>query len=322
MFEPYLIEASDPVTVDAWLDENLATVHAAVDDVGAVLFRGFAPCEPSAFGAVAQRIGGDLQEYRDRSSPRSVVDGRVYTSTEYPADQPIPFHNENSYSASWPATVAFQAAVPPTSGGETPLSDVRAIRTAIDPDVLDRFAREGVRYVRNLGGGLGLDWRTVFQTESRDEVERACRDGGMTAEWRANGARLRITTTRPAVRRHPRTGGAVWFNHALLFHVTSLGEELAGTLRAVLPPEDLPSNTYFGNGDAIPDDVVAHLAAAYASVSYQFRWQQDDVLVFDNMRLAHGRNAFSGPRRILAAMAGVWSDRDAPPSPDPVASHR
>jgi alpha-ketoglutarate-dependent taurine dioxygenase len=297
--------------VAGWLDDNAGAVAQALRDPGAVLFRGFAPSGPADFGELVRRVGGDLLEYQERSSPRSVVEGRVYTSTEYPAHQSIPFHNESSYSSSWPATIAFYAEVPPQAGGETPVADVHAALAAIDPDVLDRFERLGVRYVRNLGGDLGLDWATVFQTDSRAEVDELCRAGDITPEWLDGGRRLRTTSTRPAVRRHPETGHRLWFNHALLFHVTSLGAELADTLRELMPEADLPSNTYFGDGGTIPDDVVGHLAEAYASASHRFPWREGDLLVLDNMRVAHARNAFDGPRRILTAMAGTRSDAAA-----------
>lgn len=74
-----------------------------------------------------------------------------------------------------------------------------------------------------------------------------------------------------------------------------------------MPESELPSNTYFGDGEPIPDDVIAHVAAAYASASSQFPWQAADLLVLDNMRVAHARNPYDGPRRILTAMAGVRS---------------
>jgi len=46
------------------------------------------------FEQFIQAISGELIEYSYRSTPRSQVSGNIYTSTEYPADQSIPLHNE------------------------------------------------------------------------------------------------------------------------------------------------------------------------------------------------------------------------------------
>jgi alpha-ketoglutarate-dependent taurine dioxygenase len=37
-------------------------------------------------------------------------------------------------------------------------------------------------------------------------------------------------------------------------------------------------------------------------VSYAFPWQAGDIMVINNVLLAHGREPFTGTRRILFAM--------------------
>jgi alpha-ketoglutarate-dependent taurine dioxygenase len=32
------------------------------------------------------------------------------------------------------------------------------------------------------------------------------------------------------------------------------------------------------------------------------RWRQGDILMIDNLLAAHGRNPYSGPRKIIVAM--------------------
>jgi alpha-ketoglutarate-dependent taurine dioxygenase len=34
-----------------------------------------------------------------------------------------------------------------------------------------------------------------------------------------------------------------------------------------------------------------------------FAWQRGDILMLDNMLVAHGRNPYASPRKILVAMA-------------------
>ena len=103
-----------------------------------------------------------------------MVRGNVYTSTDYPPDQTIFFHSELAYSKSWPMNLFFFCQRPADEGGETPIADTRRILRRIDPEIRQRFRTRKVRYVRNYGEGLGLDWRTVFATDDRAEVEAFC----------------------------------------------------------------------------------------------------------------------------------------------------
>ena len=48
----------------------------------------------------------------------------------------------------------------------------------------------------------------------------------------------------------------MWFNHLTFFHVTTLPADLREGLREMFAEEDLPTNTYYGDGEPIPDDVI------------------------------------------------------------------
>ena len=67
--------------------------------------------------------------------------------------------------------------------------------------------------------------------------------------------------------------------------------------------EDLPYNTYYGDGTPIEDSVVAEIREAYRQERLEFPWRAGDILMLDNMLVAHGRNPYSPPRRVLVAMA-------------------
>ncbi len=75
--------------------------------------------------------------------------------------------------------------------------------------------------------------------------------------------------------------------------------------------QGLPRNSFFGDGGAIPRDVLDHVRAAYDQNKVVFDWQKDDILLIDNMMVSHGRNPFSGPRRVLVCMAEPYSERIA-----------
>ena len=316
---PYVLSAEVPGTpADEWLPGARDTIRSLLHRHGAVLLRGFGVDGVDGFDRLVRAVAGDPLTYAERSSPRSTIKGQVYTSTDYPPTEEIFLHNENSYQATWPLTLFFLCLQPPDTLGSTPLGDVREVYRSIDPDVRDEFAARGWMVVRNFTAGFGVPWQQAFGTDDRAEVERYCASRGMQVEW--TGAGLRTSARRQAVHVHPVTGEPVWFNHLTFFHVTTLGDEVCAAMRELFDEADLPTNTYYGDGAPIPDDVVAHLRDCYRAAQRRFDWQRHDVLVVDNMSTAHGREPFTGPRKIAVAMAEPF---DAPPaSPNPIPQAR
>jgi alpha-ketoglutarate-dependent taurine dioxygenase len=290
------------LSLAGWAASNREFVRANCLKYGAVLFRGFAVETAADFEQAIEALSGKSMEYRERSSPRSRVQGNVYTSTDYPAEQSIFPHNEHSYALTLPLKLYFCCLLPAERGGETPIADTRKIYARLDPRVRDRFLEKRWMYVRNFGDGFGLGWQTVFQTSDRPEVEQYCRRSGIEFEWK-EGGRLRTRQVRPAVARHPETGEAVWFNHATFFHVSTLAPAIRDGLLSGLAPEELPNNTYYGDGTEIEPDVLEHLREAYTSEMVIFGWERGDVLVVDNMLTAHARQPYVGERRVLVGMA-------------------
>jgi alpha-ketoglutarate-dependent taurine dioxygenase len=275
-------------------------------DSGAVLLRGFDVGGVDGFATAVRALSGEPLPYIERSSPRTSVKGHVYTSTNYPPTEEIFFHNENSYQTSWPMTLFFYCIQPPRERGATPLSDIRQVLKTIDPSVREEFSRRGWMLVRNFDAEFGLPWQEVFSTQDRDEVMAYCFSNAIDAEWMANG-RLRTTAVRNAIYRHPETKDEVWFNHAAFFHLSTLPLDAQEGLRELFAAEDLPHNTYFGDGELIPDDVMEHIRACYRDAAVRFDYREGDVLIVDNMLTAHGREPFTPPREIVVAMAELMS---------------
>lgn len=67
--------------------------------------------------------------------------------------------------------------------------------------------------------------------------------------------------------------------------------------------DGLPFNTRYGNGDPIGEDVVQILNEVYTAHTVREPWQGGDLLLVDNIRTAHSRESFEGPREVLAALA-------------------
>ena len=304
---PVSIQPAEPgLDLLAWAEENRDRIAELLLAHRALLFRGFELGSVQRFdGFTRITSGGELVEYRDRSSPRHEVGEKIYTSTDYPADQAIFLHNEGTYWLFWPLKIYFACLVAPEQGGETPIADCRKVLARIEPAVRERFERKGVMYVRNFNDGFGLTWQTVFQTSDREVVESYCRQNDVQFEWKS-GDRLRTRQIRQAVAWHPHTGEPVWFNHAAFFHVTTLPPTVRDSLLAEFAEEDLPYNTYYGDGTPIEPEVLEALRTAYLEERISFPWQVGDVLMLDNMTVAHSRSAYTGERKIVVGMADPW----------------
>lgn len=309
---PLVLEPKIPgVNLTSYAENNRGSLEAQLDQHGALLFRGFDLATPEAFqGFVAACSQGAL-EYTERSSPRSRVSGNIYTSTDYPPNHPIFLHNEQSYNVTFPQKILFFCVTASPVGGGTPIADCRRILARIPAEVRERFEHLGYLYVRNFGDGFGLSWQEAFQTDRRAEVEEYCRKHRIEFEWRGE-ERLRTRQLRRVVARHPRTGEASWFNHLTFFHVSTLVPEIRDAMLAEFRLDDLPNNTYYGDGSPIEPEVLDTLRRLYHDETVVFPWRKGDILMLDNMLSAHGREPYEGPRKVVVGMADPtsWDDVD------------
>ncbi len=303
--EPHAVALDLPL----WIEQNRKDLRAKLHEHGALLFRNFKTHDIASFENAVRALSGEPLKYMERSSPRHAVQGEVYTSTDYPPNETIFLHNEQSYNLSWCGKISFFCRVAPTSGGQTPLADTRKILARLEPGLRERFLAKQYLYLRNFGTGLGLPWQVAFQTQSKAEVEAYCQKNEIALEWR-EGDRLRTTQVRRAIHRHPETGAPVWFNHCTFFHVTTSPETIREKLMREFEDKDLPNQTFYGDGEPIEPDALDQLRAAYLAEKVLFNWQKGDILIVDNMLASHGREPFSGPREILVTMSEPTNSQD------------
>jgi alpha-ketoglutarate-dependent taurine dioxygenase len=300
---PLVIQpAVEGLSLIAWAASHREWIETHLLKHGGILFRNFNVKGTNEFEQFIQTISGTLLDYSYRSTPRRQVSGKIYTSTEYPASQFIPLHNEMAYSLNWPMKIWFFCVKMPEQGGETPIADSRTIFQRIAPNIKEQFIQKQVLYIRNYSDTLDLTWQNVFQTTEKSEVERYCRQVGIEFEWK-EGDRLRTRQVCPAVATHPKTGKTVWFNQAHLFHVSSLEPEVRQTLLSSLEEDELPRNAYYGDSSPIESFVLDEIRKIYQQEAVIFPWQEGDVLMLDNMLDAHGRTPFSGSRKVVVGMA-------------------
>jgi alpha-ketoglutarate-dependent taurine dioxygenase len=292
-----------------WAAGHRDFIAASLLRHGGLLFRDFGLTNHLDFDKFLSAIELPRMHYMEGATPRTELSEKVYTSTEYPSDQHIALHNELNYVLTWPMKIFFFCVTAPDEGGETPVADVRRVYERVSPEVRRRFERHGWMLVRNFGEHMSLPWQTSFRVSTRAGLEDYCRANRIECVWK-EGGRVQTRQVRPAVRRHLRTGEPLWFNHVAFWHVSSLPAPLREMFVAEFGEEGLPYNTYYGDGQPIEDEVVARLHEAYRQETVAFPWRRGDLLMLDNMLIAHGRRPFSGARKILAAMGEPCNDED------------
>jgi hypothetical protein len=163
----------------------------------------------------------------------------------------------------------------------------------------------------------------MFGTTDRAVVERKCRENGLDPAW-GPGGRLKLTRVQPALKPHPVTGEAVWFNHSQVFHpsaapaeyrriaqrmgpvpyaVLSRVAEAAVRVKARTQGEEQAMHCTYGDGTPIPDRDMDAVRDAIWHNQVFFRWRKGDVLILDNDAVAHARMPYTGPRTVAVCWA-------------------
>ncbi|MFI1756969.1 TauD/TfdA family dioxygenase [Streptomyces sp. NPDC020571] len=293
-------EAPPGAAVD-WLTARRPEIRAAVARNGAVLVRGLRLDSRAAAAAAVGRVIGDPLIEREGFAPRDTYGQGVYSSSHWPADQPMCMHHELSYAASAPRLMAFACLTPPADGGITATADSRAVLRDLPEDLVARFERHGWRLTRHYNPFVGIGWQEAFGTDDPSEVDRYCAAHGIEARWDADGA-LHTVQTRPAVVRHPETGERCWFNQIAFLNEWTMAPEVREFLTAEFGPEGLPFNTFCGDGTPLDRASVDLINDVYEKHTVREPWRHGDLLVIDNVRTAHSREPHRGEREIVVGL--------------------
>lgn len=288
------------------LSTQTAQIKQLLSQHGAVLFKSFGIDSAEKLEACVNAFPGSSLNYVDGNSPRTKLQDKVYTSTEYPANEFISLHNELSYGNQWPSYLFFCCVIPAAAGGSTVVADSRTILSALSEETRRAFTEKGVLYIRNLHGGYGAgtSWQDTFETDDRSVVEEYCRQNDVIYEWNDDDNSLRLKQKRQGVIRHPATQEAVWFNQADQFHPSTNSQEVYEALVEVYEGDymNMPQYATFGDGEEIPLSMLEEIRDVARQHMVVFEWEKGDLMLVDNILAAHGRTPFEGQRKILVSM--------------------
>jgi alpha-ketoglutarate-dependent taurine dioxygenase len=302
-----------PGDAAGWAAAHRDAVRAVVTEHGSVLVRGLGLRDAAQVAEVFRALATGLMTEQESFAPRRAYPGGVYSSTKWPANQPMCMHHELSYALEFPGLLLFACLRAPTGGGATAVADGPTVLDALPTGLVERFEREGWLLIRSYNDDIGAPWPQAFGTDDPGAVERYCRANAIALSWRADGE-LRTRQRRSAVVRHPVTGRRCWFNQVAFLNDATLAPEVREYLIDEYGPDGLPFTTRFGNGDPIGEDVVELLNGVYDAHTAREPWQDGDLLLVDNIRTAHSREPFSGEREVLVGLADPVRLADCAPT--------
>jgi alpha-ketoglutarate-dependent taurine dioxygenase len=312
--KPPMLRAEATGDAPAWAAERRDALRAVVADHGSVLVRGLGLRDAAEVAAVFQRLTTTgLMTEREAFAARQVYSDGVYSSSKWPPNQPMCMHHELSYTLEFPGMMLFACLGAASAGGATGVADSPTVLNALPPQLVQRFEREGWLLTRTYNDDIGASYADAFGTEDRAVVESYCRANAIEFEWQPDGE-LRTRQRRSAVVRHPITGRRCWFNQIAFLNEWTMDPEVHEYLVDVYGEDGLPFNTRFGNGDPISQDVVELLTGIYDAHTAREPWQAGDLMLVDNIRSAHSREAFEGPREVLVGMADAVRLGDVSPA--------
>jgi alpha-ketoglutarate-dependent taurine dioxygenase len=297
-----LLRADAPGDGPAWAAEHRDAVRTAVLEHGSVLVRGLSLRDAAEVADVVDRLTTGLMAEREAFAPRSRLPGGLHSATPWPANQPMCMHHELSYALEFPGRLLFACLTAPTSGGATAVADAPTVLRALPAQLVERFEREGWVLTRSYHDEIGASVADAFGTDDRAAVESYCRANEIEYEWQPDGG-LRTRQRRPAVVTHPVTGRRCWFNQIAFLNEWTIAPEVREYLVDVYGADGLPFTTRYGSGEPIGEDVVQLINAVYEQHTVREPWQNGDLMLVDNIRTAHSREAYEGPRDIVVAMA-------------------
>jgi alpha-ketoglutarate-dependent taurine dioxygenase len=301
-------KTADPA---GWMAANIALLRGIVAEYGAVLVRGLGIGDVAGAARVCRAVGADLMTEFEGFAPRDVFEPGIYSGTKWPADQPMCMHHELSQALEFPGLMVFVCLSAPRAGGATALADSRRVLADLPSDLVARFERDGWRLSRGFSDLVGLPWRVAFGSAERAGAEKYLKDNDIGWEWRSDGG-LRTSQVRPAVRTHPVTGERCWFNQIAFLNEWTMDPAVREYLRFELGADGLPFNTSFGDGTPLTESMVSTINQVYDRHTVREPWQDGDLLLVDNIAMAHSREPYHGERHVVVAMADPVRTGDRP----------
>jgi hypothetical protein len=309
------------LTTMEWLQRSRQSLRGTLRRGGAVLLRGLPVESPAEVAAVREAISGQPASPREPFAGRDYLGHGVYSDVHWPPDRMLCPQHEQSYRLEFPQLVLLACLRPAETGGEALLADGREVLARLPAPLAGRLHHHGWIMIRNFRDRFGVPWREAFDVADRDSLEAKLSQELIRYRWGGDGS-LWTARRRSAVVHHPVDGRPCWFNHAAFFNEWGLSLDPAEreVLHEAFGPSGLTLNTRIGNGEPFTPDEVAAIEKVYDELSVPVGLGRGDLLLLDNIAVAHGRRPYTGEREVAVAMGEPVTLASCRPTVEPAAT--
>ncbi|KAF2655124.1 Clavaminate synthase-like protein [Lophiostoma macrostomum CBS 122681] len=292
---------------------------------GTLLFRGLPIHSADDFSKVAHAFGYSPHEIIGIVVDRPLLAPNVAPANEAPKEVLIYNHNESPQVPHAPEYIMFYCHTAPSIGGETPIaSSLELFQRAKEeiPEFINKLAETGVRsrvvykVDQQYAGGSTLkqafgkevvdgDDAATRKQKVEDQIRRYSRGEHTTWEWTDDDQTLVLTHHLPAIRTHPHTNLPTLFTALAAYYKRFVDVALEAGRKDV-------TQTLYGDGTPIPEEYLKKLAEITDEIRVLHKWQQGDVLVYDNVISQHGREPWGGRQEDRVILASLWDGEKVP----------
>ena len=182
-------------------------------------------------------------------------------------------HAESSGNPFGPDICWFYCHKAPASAGETTYCDGELLASLLSPRITELFCTRMLNY---KWAEMPLErLKELLGTESIYLIHKILEQRNLTRHFRVKGTIVETDYTTPAFTR-TRFGDRPAFVNFLLFSRFTRGQYACPT---------------FDNGEIIPDSVCQEIKDLADQITVHHQWQDQDLLMLDNSRFMHGRDA-------------------------------
>ncbi|KAL2832171.1 hypothetical protein BDW59DRAFT_181462 [Aspergillus cavernicola] len=310
------------------------TLTTLLSTHGTLLFRSLPITSATSFSTFTQAFGFHPHEIIGIVVNRPTLAPNVSPANEAPPHIRIYNHNESPQVPHAPGYVFFycQKAPKGNSGGETPISSSLELFNRVKkeiPGFVEELAEKGIlsrvvyKWGKQYEGGSTL--REAFGKEILDgedeetkkqkiekQIKRYGRGEWTRFEWvdddhDAEGQSLVVTHQLPVIRTQSGTNLPTLFTGLAAYYRNKLGAAKGGKAER----KNVATQLY-GDGTDIPEEYLAILARITDEIRVLHKWEEGDVLVFDNVIAQHGREPWEGEQGDRVVLASLYDGECVP----------
>ncbi|KAL4895618.1 Clavaminate synthase-like protein [Aspergillus ambiguus] len=290
---------------------------------GTLLFRGLPIHNAEDSSKFAHAFGYSPHEIIGIVVDRPLLAPNVAPANEAPKDVLIYNHNESPQVPHAPEYIFFYNYRAPSKGGETPISSSLELFHRAQqeiPEFIGELAEKGVlskvtyQVKQQYAGGSTLhqafgknikdgDDESTQRRKIEEQIARYGRGRHTTWEWSENGQTLVLTHRLPAIRTQQGTNLQTLFTGLAAYYKNA--QVNSGSRKNV-------TQQLFGDGSPIPEKYLAHLAKITDEIRVLHKWEEGDVLVYDNVIAQHGREPWEGEQSDRVVFASLFDGPRVP----------